>query len=245
MKHFKKIVSVLLLLCMVAGSVAFAEPEKAKAWNTGDGTVSVYNLDNDYKDGLYRIWEKIVYNKYSDEKNNGHDLTIYNQYLSNSAGKKVATWKDWSKLLTQGGSKSIYYGVYFSKLPSDVYTLHITVYSNYHGNYVNYTRKIAHSAGKISFVSGKYQTDTTGDRYLRLVFSIKQMKGYVPKLEIFDSKGNKIFSRSNYSKVAYDDSTYWFNWDFSSNSGAPVYAGDYTFKVTCNGKSCSKKLTLK
>ena len=60
MKHLKKIVSVLLLLCMVAGGVVFAEPEKAKAWDTGDGTVSVYNLDNDYKDGLYRIWEKIV-----------------------------------------------------------------------------------------------------------------------------------------------------------------------------------------
>ncbi|MBO7634324.1 MAG: hypothetical protein J6S72_08110 [Lachnospiraceae bacterium] len=40
MKHLKKIVSVLLLLCMVAGGVVFAEPEKAEAWDADDGTWS-------------------------------------------------------------------------------------------------------------------------------------------------------------------------------------------------------------
>ena len=55
MKHLKKIVSVLLLLCLIAGCVAAAEPEKAQAMDAGDGTVKVYDLDNEFSNGKFRF----------------------------------------------------------------------------------------------------------------------------------------------------------------------------------------------
>ena len=245
MKHLKKIVSVILLLCLVAGSVAAAEPEKAKAgFSTWDGQVDVYNLDNDYKDGKYRIWEKVVYTKDAYSKNNGIGLTVSNQYVSSSSGKKVATWKS-CEILRNGGTQKLCYGVAFSKLPSDTYTLHFSVTSNYNHKSVNYTRKVVHSAGKVSYKSSKYEYDTNGEKYLKVYFSIQQLKGYTPTFEVYNSQGKRIYSKTNNAAVKYADCSYWFTWNFKNSSGNTVPAGTYTFKVSVNGKSGSKNLTVK
>ena len=245
MERIKRYISVFMTLCLIIGCVAFSAPEKAQAsLDTTDGRVDVYNLENDYKDGKYRIWEQVVYTKQSYAKGNGYGLKVSDQYVSNSAGKKVATWNDWT-ILTEGGKKNFYYAVAFSKLPSDTYTLHFTITSNYNSKAARYTRKITHSAGKVAYKSSKYEYNTNGEVYLKIVFSIEQMKGYAPTFEIFNSKGKKIYSRTNNSKVNYTDCAYSFKWYFKDNNGDPVPVGTYTFKVTCNGKTCSKNLTIK
>ena len=243
MLRLKKIVSMLLLLCLTAGCFALTEPEKAEAaFDAGDGTVYVYDLDNDYKDGKYRIREKIVY-KLDDRAYYKYGLTVTNQYLANSAGKKVMSWNKW-QILEGGGTKEANYCVDFSTLPSDTYTLYFTITAEKNDKTVTYKRSIKHSAGKISYSSGVYTTDTNGTRVLKVIFNIRMLKGYVPKLEVFNSKGKVVHTYSG-SKVAYDNTNYSYVWDFLTSSGDMVPDGDYTFKVSCNGKYCTKKLSLK
>jgi hypothetical protein len=243
MNIIKRISALFMALCLMAGMIVSISPERVKAAvKAFDGTIYVYNLDNDYKDGKYRIWQKIVYDLTS-QFPSGQGVKLYNQYLTNSSGKTVASWKSW-EILKGGGTKKIHYDVDFSKLPSDTYTLHYTVEAGNGGNYKSYTRKISHSAGQISYSSSKYEYDTNGTKSLKVTFGIKSLKGYIPKLEIFDSNGNKVCSKNYNIKVKYDETNYSFWWDFSSTSGKPLKDGTYTFKVTCNGKSCSKKLNI-
>ncbi|MBO4415264.1 MAG: hypothetical protein J5824_04690 [Lachnospiraceae bacterium] len=241
MELLKRIISVLLVLCMTAGCFAFTETEKAEAGglSTIDGTIYVYHLDNTFSNGKYQIREQIVHNR----TDTNYDIYVYisDQYLANSAGKKVLTWKNW-KILPRGGSKTINYGVDFSSLPSGTYTLHFGF--SFGNSYADCSRKITHSAGKISYLSSKYIYDTNGNKSLNVKFNLVSLKGYAPKFEVFNNKGKRIYSRTC-NKVAYSSSNYNFTWDFSTDSGYTAGSGTYTFKVTCNGKSCSKNLTIK
>ena len=240
MERVKKIVSALLILCMTAGCFAFTETEKAEAGiSTIDGTIYVYHLDNTYSNGKYRIREKIVHNR--TDTNYDIPITIYNQYLTNSAGKKVLTWKNWD-ILKRGGTKEIYYAVDFSSLPSGTYTLHFSL--SFGNTTASYSRKITHSAGKIKYSSSKYVYDTNGYKSLSITFNLVSLKGYSPKFEIFDSKGNRVFSKT-YAKLGHNNSNFTITWGFSTNSGNIAKSGTYTFKLTCNGKACSKNLTIK
>lgn len=245
MERIKKAISVLLLLCIVAGCVAAAEPKAAwAAFDAGDGTVSVYDLDNEFVNGKFRFWEKIVYKKNYKSDYDSYGLTLKNEYVVNSAGKKVATWKS-TEILKGGGTKKESYTVDFTRLPSGRYTLYFTIRANYYGNEYTYRRSIDHKAGTIKYNSAKYVTNTDGSKDLRLNFQFIMLKGYTPKIEVYNSAGKKILTCTNCSKVTSNDCGYNFNWRVKSDSGEKVSEGTYTFKVTCNGKTCSKKLTLK
>lgn len=64
----------MLMLFMILGFVAAAMPEKTEAaWNTAVGYVTVTHLDNDFKDGKFRINIKIKDEKYAyeNDKNSG------------------------------------------------------------------------------------------------------------------------------------------------------------------------------
>ena len=243
MKLLKRIISALLVLCMAAGCFAFTETEKAEAggFSTSDGKVYVYNLDNGYSNGKYQIKEKIVYDR-SDTRYDS-PLTVFNQILVNSAGKKIMSWKDWN-ILPRGGSKEVSYGVDFSTLPSGTYTLYFSLAGSRDMLSNTYSRKVSHSAGKISYSSSKYIYDTNGNKSLKVIFNIVSLKGYAPKFEVFNSNGTRIYSKT-YAKVAYSNTNYSFTWNMYTSSGNMAKSGTYTFKVTCNGKSCSKNVTIK
>ena len=241
--HLKKLLALLLAICTTLGCIASVEstPAAAASYSTGDGKYSVYNMDNKYANGKYEIWQKIVYTRDPYEWVD-YGLTIKNQYLSNSSGKKVATWKDWY-ILKGGGTKEFRYAVDFSNLPTDTYTLHFTVCPEKGGGKnMTFTRKIQHSAGKITYKSCTYLYDTNGTYMFKVVFNIRQMKGYTPKIEIFDANGKKVWTDPCCAKIKYDNSNYYTEWDFYKNDGNKAKSGYYTFKYTVNGKSCSKKL---
>ncbi len=243
MKRLKKLIALLLTVCACLGCIASAEsvPTEAAAYSTGDGTYAVYNLDNKYANGKYEIWQKIVYKRDSSAWVD-YGIYIKNQYLSNSAGKKVATWKDWY-ILKGGGTKEFKYAVDFSNLPTDTYTLHFTVCPEKSGGEnMTFTRKIKHTGGKISYKSCTYLYDTNGTYMFKVVFNIRQMKGYTPKIEVFDSNGKKVWTDPCCAKIKYDNSNYYTEWDFYKNDGNKAKSGYYTFKYTVNGKSGSKKL---
>ncbi len=243
MKRTKRLIALLLTVCACLGCIASEKTVTAAAasYAAGDGTYTVYNLDNKYANGKYEIWQKIVYTR-DDSAWVDYGLTIKNQYLSNSAGKKVASWKDWY-ILKGGGTKEIKYSVDFSKLPTDTYTLHFTVCPEKNGGKnISFTRKIKHTAGKITYKSGKYYYDTNGTYLLKVTFNIRQLKGYTPKIEIFDAKGKKVWTDPHCAKISYDNSNYYTEWDFYKSDGNKAESGYYTFKFTVNGKSGSKKL---
>ena len=227
-----------MIICLALSLIVVSKPDTAEAAiDAYDGTIYVYHLDNDYKNGKYRFNEKIKYD-YWGSNSIYPGVTIYDQYVTNSAGKKVASWGRWT-ICQGGGTKTFSYAVDFSKLPSDTYTLHFTVGADRNGYAVKYTRKVTHSAGKISYSSAKYEYDTNGNSILCVKFRFVSLKNYTPKLEVFDSSGNRVIALTNKGKIIYDDSIYSFRIYVSS-----LNKGTYTFKATCNGKSCSKKLTL-
>ncbi len=244
MENLKKAISVLLLLCLVAGCVAAAEPEKAQAMDAGDGKVSVYDLDNEFVNGKFRFCEKIVYQKNYKTSYDYYGLTLKNEYVSNSAGKKVATWKS-TKILEGGGTKKETYTVDFTKLPSDTYTLHFTIRADYNVKEASYSRKVSHKAGAIKYNSSKIVTNTDGSKVLKVTFQVIQLKGYIPKMEIYNSAGKKVCTFSNNSTISTNDNLYYFSWRIKNDAGEIVGYDTFTFKVTCNGKSCNQKLTLK
>ena len=244
MNHLKKIVSVLLLLCLIAGCVASAEPEKAQAMDAGDGTVKVYDLDNEFSNGKFRFCEKIVYQKNYKSDFDYYGLTLKNEYVVNSAGKKVATWKS-SEILKGGGTKKETYTVDFTRLPSGTYTLYFTIRANYNGYEGRFSRKVNHSAGTIKYNSCKIVTNTDGSKTLKVTYQVIQLKGYIPKMEIYNSAGKKVCTLTNCAAISTNDNLYNFYWKIKDDGGNIVGYDTFTFKVTCNGKSCNQKLTLK
>jgi len=234
---------MIILCAIIAGILPVkALTVQAAVHETGMGDIYVYNVDNDYKDGKYRFNQKIVFKPYYE---NLYYVCITKQYLTNSAGKKVATWKDWN-ILNGGGEKIIHYAVDFSKLPSDTYTLHYTVgFQEWNGACKSYVRSVTHSSGKITYKESKYTWDTNGYKNLKITFNCVGLKGKTPKLEVYNSKGTRIYSRTAANKVGYDNTNYYFTWNMCNSSGDRVANGTYTFKFLCNGKSCSKKLNIK
>ncbi len=243
MKRTKKLIAMLLTLCACFGCIASVEsvPAAAASYAAGDGTYEVKNMENKYANGKYEIWQKINY-KRDPSAWVDYGLTIKNQYLSNSAGKKVATWKDFY-ILKGGGTKEFKYAVNFSNLPTDTYTLHFPVCPEKSGGKnISFTRKIKHNAGKITYNSCKYYYDTNGTYLFKVTFSILQMKGYTPKIEIFDANGKKVWTDPVCARIKYDSTNYYTEWDFYKSDGNKAKSGYYTFKFTVNGKSGSKKL---
>lgn len=242
MNRLKKIIATLLLLCMTAELVAITKPVAAEAsYDAGNGIVNVYNLDNDYKDGKYRFNQKFSYKKDFDDY---YGLTVKNIYVANSSGKKVSTWKD-QEILTKGGDYTIHFGVDFSKLPSDKYTLYFTVYSSYYGRTWNFKRSVNHNASKVEYSSAKYEVSTNGSKYVKVTYKVKALKGYTPKFEVFDEWGNKVYGRTCSTKISNADTTYSCSWNFYTSDGWKIEDGSYTFKLTVNGKTASKKINIK
>lgn len=241
MKKFR-FLSMLLTLSLVFGIFAAYTPIKAEAYDTMYGKITVTKLDNDFADGKYRFNYKFYYeDKY--EKNEGIKLT--NIKLSNSSGKKVLSWKD-LVLLKNGGSHTQHFTLSFASLPSDTYKFSFNILPNssygYQDEKTFYTT-VKHSAGVISYTSSKYFYDTNGNKKVQINFNAKQLKGYAPKYEVYDSNGKLVCTVTG-PKYDSNDKNCYMTWGMKDNNGLKVPSGTYTFKITANGKSCTKKLNL-
>lgn len=241
---FRRFAAVMLTLCMAFGFVAATVPEKVEAaWDTAVGYVTVTHLENDFKDGKFRFNIKIKYEKYAykDDKNAGIQIT--NVRLLNSAGKKVGTWKT-KRVLTTSGETVQHYAVDFSEYPSDTYTFCYTLAPDYSMFSKNYSISVKHSSGNITFNSAKYEYTTNGEKKAVVKFNMKQLKGYATKVQIFDSDGNLVRTFPSASKPSGNDIVYTATWGMTDDKGMTVKKGVYTMKITCNGKSCSRKLKI-
>lgn len=240
----KKFTALLLVLCLTLGIIGIIPPKTAEAaWDTAVGKLSVWHLDNDYKDGKFRFNIKLKYDKYAyvDDKNCGVQITDIR--LVNSSGKKVTGWSG-RQVLTTSGEITLHYAVDFSQLPSDTYKFCYTLAPDY----CMYTQKhsitVKHSAGSITYNSAKYEYSTTGEKKVVVLFNMKQLKGKTVTIQIFDDKGKIVKTFKNPSKPSGDDIIYKITWGMTDDSGATVKKGTYTFKITCNGKTCTKKITM-
>ncbi len=250
MKRFKRVIAVLLMLFTVTGFLAVAEPYDVKAetkwYTTSLGKFNVQNADNDYKDGKYRFNFKITYEK--TYTNNDCGLTFQNIYLTNSQGKTVTKWNKNYVFLKNGGTTTVHFSVDFSDLPSDKYTIHFTINDTnalFMDHLWNFKRTVTHNAQKLTYSSSKYTYDTNGNKSLKITFKTKDLKGYAPKFEVFDSNGKVVYSKNCSTKISSNDNTYTFEWNFNNKNGIKVKDGSYTFKLTANGKSASKQLNIK
>ena len=79
---------------------------------------------------------------------------------------------------------------------------------------------------------------------LQAKFIIKEMDGYVPKIQVYNSNGKVIRTYTKNGAVKTDNCTYTVTWNLRNSEGDLVSPGTYTVKITCNGKSCSKKFKI-
>ncbi|MBP5332479.1 MAG: hypothetical protein J6Y89_11585 [Lachnospiraceae bacterium] len=243
----KRVVSFVIVICLALGITAFSIPEQAEAstWQTPIGTVTVTHLESDYYNGKYRFRVKFGYDKsdYKDDPKCG--LYITNIKLVNSSGKSVLTWNGMRILTKQGGTYTQGFLVDFTKLPSDTYKLCYTVNPDYCLNSSkSFSISVKHSAGKISYNSSKYTYSTDGTKLLKVVVDVKMLKGYTTKFEVYDSSGRQIESLTGKTKISSNDTTFWWTWNMKDKNDLLIKKGSYTVKISCNGKSMTKKLTL-
>lgn len=243
MKNVKRIISLVLTICIVASALIFMEPVETEAATTiemGAGTVTVTALENDYKDG-YRINYKFTL-KSNWSSNSG--LKITNIRLENSSGKKMCSWKDMT-ILKESGTATQHFRCDFSTYPTDTYVFKFTISDDYTYKKQSFSRKISHTAGSVSYSSSKYITDTYGKRKLQVVFACKMVNGNCPKLEVYDSKNKLVYSYNTKTAIKGTNITYTCTWDMTnSKTGMPVPSGTYTFKFTCRGLTATKKLNI-
>ena len=249
MRKLRKALSALLLFCLTLGITGYLVPVEAHAassWSNENGTISVANLDGDFKDGKYRFNVQITYDKTYCKGDSKYDVDITNVHLVNSSGKTVATWKDRGGLLINGGTTVQRFSIDFSGYPSDTYTLWYTVYAIDWMGYQHreYKSTVTHSAGNIQYASSKYVYDTNGQKKLEAKFRIKQLKGYVPKVQIYNSDGKLIRTFPKGGKISSNDTIYTATWAMCNDEGVQIKPGTYTMKITVNGKSGSRKFKL-
>lgn len=239
----RKFSAFLLTFCLTVIIVILARPESVRAWDTAVGELTVWHLDNDFKDGKFRFNIKVKYDKYAyvDDRNAGIQVTDIR--LLNSAGQKVTSWAD-KRILTASGTQVLHYAVDFSDLPSDTYKFCYTLAPDYSLYSKNYSISVKHSAGSITYNSAKYEYTTDGEKKAVVKFNMKQMKGKTVKVQIYDSKGKLVRTFPKPAKPSGNDIVYTVTWGMCDDKGAQVKKGSYTVKITCNGKSCSRKLNI-
>lgn len=246
MKNSKRIISLILVFTFIVSVFLFESPvqsEAATSFDTTQGKFIINTLQNDFVDGKYRI----RYNfEYKDVPMSYYRINIKNIRLENSAGKKVATWKD-MEILEGGGSTNKNFLVDFSTLPSDTYYFKFTVEPYYATSKAHsFQRKIEHSAGSITYSKANYNTDTLGNKSIYVYFDIKMLSGKSPKLEVYDSNNKLVYSCTTKKTISSNSCNWYWKWDMTASStGLKVPSGTYTFKVTCGGKSCVKKISFK
>lgn len=241
----KKIISLILTFTLIISLFLLERPVKSAAATTFDttqGKFIIYSLENDFKDGKYRIRYKF---EYKDVPVSVYKVTLKNIRLENSSGKKILSWKD-MEILEGGGSVSKNFPVDFSTLPSDTYYFKFTVEPYYaHDKAQSFKRKIEHNAGSITYSKSCYKTDTLGNSTFYVYFTVKMIKGKTPKLEIYDSKNKLIYTNSPKKTINSDNINLYWQWNLTTGAnGLPVSPGTYSFKMTCGGKSCVKKITI-
>ena len=240
MKRLKKLLAVIAAVCLAFSSLLFAPSISAEAANTLDiysGTFTINSLENDFKDGYYRINYKFSCNA------SNNNVYLKNIRLENSSGKTVATWKD---VKFEGtGSWDKHFRIDFSSYPSGTYYFRYKVTTLYGSTEKSYYRTITHESGSVSYSSSKYVTDTNGNKKLQVTFNTKGLSGYSPKLEIYDSKGKLVKKYTTKKTLGSNNYNFYFTWDLTNSNGLPVSAGSYTFKFSANGKSGCKSLNIK
>lgn len=244
MKNTKKIIAILLSFVLTVSLFVFECPVKSEAvikYDTSQGNFTIHTLDNDFKDGKYRIRYKF---EYTDVPVDVYAITLSNIRLENSSGKVVGTWKD-MEILKGGGSLVKNFGVDFSVLPSDTYSFRFTVAPLYApGHAKSFTRKIEHKGGEITYSKAGYTTNTNGAKILYIKFKVKMLSGKSPKLQIYDANKNLIYTGKSKKTINGDDATWTWKWDMIASDGFLIDSGTYIFKMTCGGKSCVKKINI-
>lgn len=239
----KRILSILLTVAIILGlSVTYNPISAEAAWDTEYGKLSIWHLDNDFVDGKFRFNVKFQYEQYSYYSHLEYGLNLQNIKLLNSAGKTMATWKDCS-ILKNGGTLTKHFSIDFSEYPSDTYKFSYTVNPQITSDKKTYSISVKHTGGKITYNSSKYIYDTDGNKKVKVYFKTKNLKGYATKIQIFDSN-NKVVRSFSGSEIAGNDSNYYVSWGMTDSKGNKVSKGTYTFKITANGKTCTKKLNL-
>lgn len=245
MKNSKRIISLILIFTFIVSFLVWECPVKSEAatsYDTTRGTFVINSLQNEYVDGMYRIRYKF---EYKNAPLGVDRITLKKIRLEDSSGNQVKAWKD-MEILEGGGSTSKYFAVDFSKLKSDTYYFKYTVEPYYAPEKAkSFQRKIEHSAGSITYTKSNYQTDTQGNMKLCVYFNVKMLNGKTPKLEIYDSN-NKLVSTLNSKQAINSNNCNWYwKWGMTySSTGLPISPGTYSFKMTCGGKSCVKKLNI-
>ena len=245
MKKTKKFILFLLSFAIIVSSLVFGRPITSKAatsFDTSQGEFVITSLENDFQDGKYRIRYKF---EYKNVPVSVYRITLKNIRLENSAGKKVLSWND-IEMLEGGGEIEKNFKVDFSKLPSDTYYFKFTVEPYYAKDMAkSFKRKIEHSAGAITYSKSTYSTDTLGNKVLSVYFNVKMLNGKTPKLEVYDSNNNLVYTNNTKKTISSDNCNWYWKWDMTSSStGLPLPDGTYSFKMTCGGKSCVKKLRI-
>lgn len=246
MKISKRIISLLLVFTFLVSFFLSDCPSKpveaATSFDTTQGKFIINTLQNDFSDGKYRI----RYNfEYKDVPASYYRITLKNIRLVNSSGKKIVSWKD-IEILEGGGSVNKNFLVDFSTLPSGTYYFKFTVEPYFaHDKAQSFQRKIEHSAGSITYSKASYITTTLGDPALCVYFNVKMLNGKSPKLEIYDSNNNLVFTYTSKKTINGNNCNWGWQWNMTySSNGLPVPAGTYSFKMTCGGKSCVKKINI-
>lgn len=245
MKKTRKIISLILIFALAVTSFLWKcpiESEAATTFDTTRGKFIITPLENKFEDGKYRI-------RYNFEYKNaplGVDrITLKKIRLEDSAGNKVMGWKD-MEILEGGGSVNKYFAVDFSNLESDTYYFKYTVEPYYAPEKAKtFMRKIEHSAGSITYTKSFYQTDTLGNTKLCVYFNVKMLNGKTPKLEIYDSNSKLVSTLNSNKAISSNNCNWYWKWGMTySSNGLSVSPGTYTFKMTCGGKSCVKKINI-
>ncbi len=248
MKRLKKALACLLTFCLALGIVGFITPVRAMAassFENGLGKITFSNLDGTFKDGKYRFNISVKYDKKYNTSDTRYNIRISNVRLEDSSGKTVKIWKDWEGL-GKGGSTTVWFALDFSKLSSGKYTFKYFVNADSwdKGYGQGGSTAVNHSQGSITYSSCKYVYDTTGNKKLEAKFNVKGLKGYVPKVQIYNANGKLIRTFPKCGKISSDDKLLTCTWGLANDEGTTVSAGSYTMKVTINGKSCCKKFKI-
>lgn len=231
-------ISISLILCvlLVCGSITPVVAGPADC-----GVSAVFNKS--YKEEG-KLWMSYTVNTGKIASNASDTKTEVWAEIYNSSGKKVVSWKSASYEANKKITRK--FGYDWSKLPTGKYTfrLYVRVHGTIRDGSIYYTnnmgwywsQQVDHTApSSVWLDSSALVTRDDGSYATKIKLGYSGAKGKVPNIEIYDEKGNLMYSAAG-KNISYDKGTYSFLWNgFPKNGGVQCQSGNYKIKYWLDG----------
>ncbi|NLO39701.1 MAG: hypothetical protein GX115_09555 [Ruminiclostridium sp.] len=240
MKRSVMKISISLMLCAIL-VCSFSTPVAA---GPADHGVSVTFNESYREDGKLKMSYTINTGEYA--SNASDTKTEVWAEIYNSAGKKVVSWKSASFEPNKKITRKFSYD--WNNLPTGKYTfkLYLRLYgtirdgSLYYMNNMGWcwSRQVDHTApSSVWLDSSAFVTRDDGSYATRIKLGYSGAKGKIPNIEIYDEKGNLMYSAAG-KNISYDKGTYAFLWNgFPKDGGVQCESGNYKIKYWLDGSN--------